>query len=344
MSNFYSTAPTPEAAWRTIVLLGNNTRTYKFALGHALLKSASSGQVSVTLEELGRSYSLEIAKHAEYPQGSGIDEQSPTDFLAIVERERATTLEAGQPTDALVDAAVRTMPGMVMQKFHNIPQGFVRDFEFYKLEKVNGIQVVQFSDQLIQVASSPDLAILEDELLARWNIVEASFSSDIGGTLRVQGVVASEDREFLELRREVSGSNIFRRPQVAQLRPSLTGFQAGRCFHCNQDLSSMVKTPHVDHVIARAFVARKFLASDFWHGVDIDGVWNLVVSCSDCNLGKSDKPPTADMLQRLRDRNDLAIKSNVPISQTIRLVTKSPSDKFYERLKNALRESGIALQ
>ena len=343
MSNFYSTAPTSHTAWRTIVLLGNNTRTYKFALGHALLECASSGKTSVTLEDLARSYSLEIAKHDEYPQGSGVDEQSPTDFLAVVQRERAVTLEVGQPTDALVEAAIRSMPGMVMQKFHTVPDGFVRNFDFYTLEKVNGIQVVQFSDELLHVATSREIRILKDELFARWNVVEASFSPDIGGTLRVQGVVASGDREFLELRREVSGSNIFRRPQISKLRPALTGFQEGLCFHCKQMLSGMVKTPHVDHVIARAYVSRKFLTSDFWRGVDIDGVWNLVVSCSDCNSSKSDKPPTSEMLRRLRERNDLAIRSNVPVSQTIRLVTNSPSDRFYGHLTEALRESGIPI-
>jgi 5-methylcytosine-specific restriction endonuclease McrA len=343
MSNFYGTAPTPQAAWRTIVLLGDNTRTYKFALGHALLESAISGKTYVTLEELARIYSLEMAKHSEYPQGPSVDPSSTTDMLSILARERATTLQIGQPTELLVQAAIKSMPGMVMQKFHNIPDGFVRDFDFYSLEKVNGLQVVQFSDQLMQVASSPDLTVLKDELSSRWNIVEASFSPEIGGTLRIQGVVASADREFLELRRNVAGVNVLRRPQIARLRPALTGFQSGLCFHCEQPLSDMPETPHVDHVIARAYVARKFLTSDFWRGVDIDGVWNLVVSHADCNISKRDKPPTAKMLQDLRTRNDLAIRSNVPVSQTIRLVTKSPSDRFYGQLRDALREGGVSV-
>jgi 5-methylcytosine-specific restriction endonuclease McrA len=343
MSNFYSTAPTPQAAWRTIVLLGNNTRTYKFALGHALLECASSGKTSVTLEELGRSYALEIAKHNQYPQGSGVDEQSPTDFLAIVERERAATLEAGQPTDVLVDAAVRSMPGMVMQKFHNVPAGFVRDFEFYKLEKAKGLQVVRFSDELLQVASSPELPVLNDELNARWDVVQSSFSPDMRGTFQYQGLVVSVDREFLEHVRVVQGSTVGRRRAISKTRPSLTGFQEGSCFHCKETLLGAERTPHVDHVIARAYVERNFLKSDFWRGVDIDGVWNLVVSHAHCNIEKRDKPPTAKMLHDLRERNDLAIRSNVPISQTIRLVTNSPSDRFYGQLTDALRESGISV-
>lgn len=325
------------------MLLGSNSRTYKFALGHALLECASSGQNSVTLEELGRSYSLEIAKHAEYPQGLGVDEQSTTDFLAVVERERAATLEASQPTDVLVDAAVRTMPGMVMQKFHNVPSGFVRDFEFYKLEKVSGLQVVRFTDQLMQVASSPELSILNDELYARWDVVQASFSPDMRGTFQYQGLVVSADREFLEHVRVVQGSNIGRRRAISKARPSLAGFQEGLCFHCKESLTGAARTPHVDHVIARAYVERNFLKSDFWHGVDIDGVWNLVVSHAHCNIEKRDKPPTPKMLQDLKERNDLAIRSNVPVSQTIHLVTNSPSDRFYGQLSDALRESGIAM-
>ena len=47
----------------------------------------------------------------------------------------------------------------------------------------------------------------------------------------------------------------------------------------------------------------------------VDGVWNLVISCKDCNRGrggKSAKVPSINLLARLKRRNDFLISSHHP--------------------------------
>jgi hypothetical protein len=51
----------------------------------------------------------------------------------------------------------------------------------------------------------------------------------------------------------------------------------------------------------------------------VDGVWNLVLACADCNgaAGKGAKVPTLNLLERLNRRNEYLIGSNHPLKETI---------------------------
>jgi hypothetical protein len=55
-------------------------------------------------------------------------------------------------------------------------------------------------------------------------------------------------------------------------------------------------------------------------GVNLDGVWNLVLSCSTCNRGprgKFDRLPSGRLLQRLHNRNEYLIESHHPLRETL---------------------------
>src|SRR5689334_11224955 len=102
--------------------MGANTRTYKFPLGAALLDLARSGRDAVPLTELASTYAAYLVdRGGDYPQASTSQALSHQDFLTVLAREREESKAAGRPTEKLVDAAVRSIPGMVMQKFHNLP-------------------------------------------------------------------------------------------------------------------------------------------------------------------------------------------------------------------------------
>lgn len=66
------------------------------------------------------------------------------------------------------------------------------------------------------------------------------------------------------------------------------------CFYCGRDLDDLPKDVkiHVDHFIPRSYVAE-------------DELWNLVLSCSECNLNKSDSL-AVDFKENLMKYNKLA--------------------------------------
>jgi hypothetical protein len=96
-------------------------------------------------------------------------------------------MRSGQSTDELIDAAVRSTPAMVMQKFHNL-RGAGTDagevaYRFYEIVGPPPRRIVHLSPELIQLAHSDQMPLLREELAARWNIVETSFATGIGPQL-----------------------------------------------------------------------------------------------------------------------------------------------------------------
>src|SRR5437868_8583765 len=181
---FYRVDPSPRSSWRLAVLMGANSRTYKFALGEALLQFAAAGRTEVTLNELAGRYAMGLLRHLEHaPQAAGASATAPTDFLTIAAREGAESRRLGQPTEALAQAAVKNMPGMVMQKFHNLGRGSHVPHRFYELDGSPRERLVRFTRELQQVALSEQAGLLRGELDARWNIVEFSFTVGISRTL-----------------------------------------------------------------------------------------------------------------------------------------------------------------
>jgi hypothetical protein len=53
---------------------------------------------------------------------------------------------------------------------------------------------------------------------------------------------------------------------------------------------------------------------------NINGVWNLVLACQDCNRGASGKfarVPSINLLNRLHKRNEYFINSHLPLRETL---------------------------
>src|SRR6185503_17495910 len=113
-----------------------------------------------------------------------------------------------------------------------------------------------------------------------------------------------------------------RRKAITGVRSALNGYQSGRCFYCYRDLAidgQSGASIHVDHFIPW----RLTLHLPPPVGDMIDGVWNLVLACRECNGagGKSDRLPSLQLLERLSHRNETLIRSHHPLRETLLLQT-----------------------
>lgn len=287
--------------------MGANTRTYKFPLGAALLEVAGSGRNAVPLVELANTYATHLINRAgNYPQVSSSLELSDTDFLSVFARERHASRAAGTPTEALVDAAARSIPGMVMAKFHNLRGEGEVAHRFYEIEGRGANRLVRLTADMMAVANQ-DTGVLGEEIDARWRIVEASFDAEIGRALVGSGV--DLDLETGQLVTPV------RRVPLTSIRGSIVGFQKNRCFYCRAPLPDLFGPEiHVDHVFPF-----RWMATGSWRGPHLDRVWNLVLACAACNLRKSGRNPTNEEVRRLLERNDAIAESPYPLSRTLAL-------------------------
>lgn len=137
--DFFHLEPTARSSWRLAVLMGANTRTYKFALGAALLDTAAEGRSEILLRDLAVPYAMSLVRHLDKaPQAPSAVVPGASDFLAVAKREAAESLRLGHPTEELLAASVRSMPAMVMQKFHNLRGEAELPHRFYEVTGSSG--------------------------------------------------------------------------------------------------------------------------------------------------------------------------------------------------------------
>jgi 5-methylcytosine-specific restriction endonuclease McrA len=104
---------------------------------------------------------------------------------------------------------------------------------------------------------------------------------------------------------------ISRSKRTAANSCALNGYQMGRCFYCRRDIEA--GHADVDH-----FLPHTLLSFDL--AANVDGIWNLVLACADCNRGPNGKfarVPELRFLERLHNRNEFLIESHRPLRETL---------------------------
>jgi len=149
---------------------------------------------------------------------------------------------------------------------------------------------------------------LEQEVEARWNLVETAWNLQINPNLLEVKYDEEKSLFFIE-------SDVMRRIDVTSVRDSLNGYQKGKCFYSFQDISinkNDANTCAVDH-----FLPHVNKIAHAKQGANINGVWNLVLSDSAINLDKKARIPEKRFLERLFNRNEFYIESKHPLAETI---------------------------
>ena len=89
---------------------------------------------------------------------------------------------------------------------------------------------------------------------------------------------------------KIEGLGLNNRSSLIKYKNILLKQMDAKCFYCNETVES--DDIHVDHFIP-------------WSYVYEDSIWNLVISCSDCNLKKSDYLPPEECVEKIENRNSI---------------------------------------
>jgi 5-methylcytosine-specific restriction endonuclease McrA len=299
MSNsFIPRDPTVEDCWRGIILYGDNSATYKFALAESLLQlNPQAGQL-VKMEDLAPVFGKAIASHIGHSPKQGT---RPGEFQESVKK-----FNSDGDIDALVKATLKGGFTNVIKAFHNVNSSEVLH-KFFIDERVAN-KGIRITDEFSKLAEGIQLANITQEVDARWRLVETAWNIGVSAN----HLVVQHDHELGEIFTFDSAS---RRKGVTSTRGALNGYQKGRCFYCSDDLRLLAEdlNADVDH-----FFPHK-LKKTYPH-INLDGVWNLVLSCKSCNRGvdgKSDRIPTLELLSQLHKRNEYLIGSDHPLKETL---------------------------
>jgi hypothetical protein len=286
--------------WRGLILFGRNVASYKFSLGRALLDLRAAPGDLVKLDQLASPFAKNICEHLRKAPKQATSQSSR--FLEACRKRNSGEID----DDKLRDATVALGFNNVIDAFHRLgPEDIPVKFFVDERKTNNGIRLTDELRKLSDVAHPDNLP---HETEARWRLVETAWELGLNPSL----IEYSEEGEFLYVN-EQDGRIV-----VTSARHTLNGYQKGHCFYCFASISADNGSAGVDVDHFFAWSARKLLTGN------INGVWNLVLSCTACNRGpggKFDLVPSLQLVERLYRRNEHLIASHNPLRETLIMQT-----------------------
>ena len=323
-----------EEHWRSLVLFGENTTSYKFALAKALIEVAAEGHDFVPLRTLALPFSRHICAHLGLQdvqaRGKKMNGGAYLNACRFYNAEKISE-------DELIETTARTGFRYVLDRFHHLA-GYDELTPFFVRESQNKIKGIHLTDAMFDMTQGSQGGVLIGEAEARWNLVEDAWASREDAWTPILFDSPSE-----QLVRALTG----KRRRIADVRPTLNGYQKGHCFYCfgRIDIVDGVGETEcdVDHFLPHALLAKGY-------PYDLDAVWNLVLACSRCNRGEKGKfanIPHRKFLQRLSNRNNFFIFSHHPLRETLLAQTGASHRERAAFLTNAYSkalemEGGVA--
>jgi 5-methylcytosine-specific restriction endonuclease McrA len=295
---FIEPTPTRESCWRAIVMMGRNVATYKFALAASLIELSSKGNDFIPLEDLAAPFSKNLCEHLKHS-----DKQITSPRSQFLDSCRKAN-DGEVSSQELIETTVRLGFVNVIDAFHVVNQGEtpVRFFNDDRKTRSG----ITFTDDYFYLAEGGQFSNLPQEVEARWNLVETAWGLDMAPNL-LDVEYDPEGGQLYVPRRDTS------RTPVTSCRDALNGYQKGKCFYCFVDISIQPRNDdlaHVDHFLPHVLKSVRAIPH-------MDGVWNLVLACKDCNMNKSALVPQVKYLNRLNTRNNYLISSHHPLREIL---------------------------
>ena len=296
---FIPPTPSVEDCWRGVILYGRNSATYKFALASSLLQLSPKAGELVKLEDIALPYSRLVAHHLKDSPKQGTNPRSR--FL-----DACSTFNANHDQQKLLDAALAYGFQNVIDAFHIVgTTPVLHKFFIDERKTTKGIRITDEFSLLAEGYQCPNIA---QEVESRWRLVETAWNIGIAAN----HLVVEHDHQIGEI---FTCDSSKRRKSVTSSRGALNGYQKGRCFYCDNEIQVIGREMNsdVDHFFPHK-LKQTHLHTNF------DGVWNLVLSCQNCNRGpkgKFDRIPSPHLLERLHLRNEYLIGSHHPLRETL---------------------------
>lgn len=345
--NFVDVEPTLENYWRAIILFGKNTASYKFALAKSLIDvSLERKSDLIALDDLALPYALHLTEHLKYSPKQSTAKTSQFIQACLdynegkIDEDRLVQITKKEGFKYVLDAFHVVNTKAIQERFYDV----VNEEFFIDERKFN--KGIRLTDNLFKLFYVYDNSAkdLNQETESRWNLVEKAWELNINKNL----IAVEFDQETKQL---FAHDTKHRRTNITTSRGALNGYQKSRCFYCFKEISISSADEllaDVDHFFP--YLLKPEVANaGCCRPVNVDGVWNLVLSCSECNRGESGKfaqVPSIELLNRLHTRNEYLIGSHHPLRETLIMQTGSNErdrkyflDKSYRFSKERLIHS-----
>jgi hypothetical protein len=304
-NKFYENDLSLDTLWRSIVLIGKNTKSYKFALGKSIIQLASEGKQNISMRDLAPYFARNTLEHVMSGNKQGTGDGNSGPFLEACQK----FIRKEITEENLFVVTEKTAFGNVIERFHTVNQGETPK-SFYDWSAFKKDKKIFLKDEVFNILQSSHGSSLIHEIEARWKLVENAW--ELGLDPKLLNVQFDEETKLFYINKNEMGK--IRRIDVTRSRDALNGYQKGHCFFCFDYISvnpGDSNLCHVDHFFAHTLFDRLNT------NVNYNGIWNLVLACSACNGVKSAKLPRVKYLERLHTRNEFYISSHLPLKESM---------------------------
>lgn len=301
-TKFQINDPSLESQWRSLILFGKNSATYKFAFAKSLIDLIATQTNTISLSDLAVPFAGHIIEHLRTndKQGSSRSSKFLNSCRAFLNDELSQ--------DQLYSDTEKYGFVNVIDAFQNVNGGAIPK-PFYEKNFAVGKKEITITDNLLMLLETFQFKNLDQEVEARWKLVETAWSLSLNPNL-------------LEVKYDEAGSllfvqnNFMRRVNITSVRDALNGYQKGKCFYSLQNIS-IFKNDELNMCAVDHFLPHKLKQFHHDEGANINGVWNLVLTDKQINNSKGARIPEKKFLEQLFDRNEFYIESKHPLAETI---------------------------
>jgi hypothetical protein len=289
MTKFQINDPSLESQWRALILFGKNSATYKFAFAKSLLELVTAETTAISLSDLAQPFSKNIIEHLKENDKQGNSKSSS--FLNVCRSH----IKGDISDNELWSKTEKLGFVNVVDAFQNINGGQIPEI-FYEKNYRQGKKEIIITDSLLKLKESFHFQNFNQEVEARWNLVETAWNLNLNPKLLEVKYDEQNSLFFLE-------NDFIRRIDITSVRYSF------------QDISVVSGSKNlceVDHFLPHVNMNIHNLS-----GANINGVWNLVLANKNVNRNKSARIPKKRFLIRLFNRNEFYIESKHPLAETI---------------------------
>lgn len=323
MIKFQENDTSIESQWRSLILFGKNSATYKFAFAKSLLELIDQETTSITKADLAVPFAKQMTAHLKKNDKQGSAASSK--FLNYCRSFNQGIIDQSE----LLYHTEKLAFVNVIDAFQNINGGQIPNL-FYEKDFTKRNKKIIITDALLKLKESFHFQNFEQETEARWRLVETAWHLNINPNILEVQYDTSNELFFVE-------NNVMRRKDITSVRNALNGYQKGKCFYSFQDITINKGSKNIcdiDHFLPH--MNKKFHQHE---GANINGVWNLVLTEKGINRQKSSKIPDLKFLQRLSNRNEFYIQSKHPLAETI---VNQTGKNFTQRKKFLQKQYDIA--
>ena len=304
--------PTPENWLRALFLYGKNQSSYKIGLTDRLLYWADKNISEVQLYDFGDNWLntyIERTKDGEWQSRRRIVNGREIGITYTESQIELYKQDKVSRESAIKTIIEQSLNNMVFQKYHTLFNRRI-PIRFFDISKDKTKLILDKNILGLTVDDKIKNNLIKMNL-GRWDLLGYGFSkpdSDESLVIDHNAIMTNHGRNaFIETKKK--------RKNLTPLVPILNGYQQGKCFYCDNELFDI----HVDHVIPHKAIQH-------------DEIWNLVLTHEHCNENKSDYRPPKHFVQKLIDRNESVLKSDLPLKEELKKVLGITPQARYQKV------------